>query len=154
MGLYIELVNVLLNFIHFVRTGNLEGYLEVIFEFLPFCFRLNRHIYTRNLSYYYAQMTALPFTNAQAHEYLKYGGFSGSLTGTPHTKIPYDQIIETTINRPCKGVAGIGGNTENLEATERWTTNSYLRAALDERMNKKICKKTKQKHVDLRKPRM
>ena len=44
-------------------------------EFLPFCLRLNRHKYAENLSYYYAQMIVLPFTNAQAHEYLKNGGF-------------------------------------------------------------------------------
>ena len=70
-----------------------------MFEFLPFCFWLNRHNYARNLSFYYAQMIALPFTNAQAHEYLKNGGFSGSLTRTSHTNIPYHQIIETIINR-------------------------------------------------------
>ena len=124
IDLYIELVTMLLNFIHFGRTGNWEGYLEVIFAFLPFCFRLNRRTYARNLSYYYAQMITLPFANAQAHEYLKNGGFSGSLTGTPHTKIPYDQIIETTINRQYKDLGGIGGNTENLGATERWARNS------------------------------
>ena len=109
MDLYIELVNMLLNFIHFLRTRNWEGYLEVIFEFLSFCFRLNRHNSARNLGYYYAQMIALPFTNAQAHKYLRKGGFSGSLTGTPDTKIPYDQITETIINRQYKDVGGIGG---------------------------------------------
>ena len=154
MDLYIELVNMLLNLIHFVRTGNWEGYLEVIFEFLPFCFRLNRHNYARNLRYYYAQMIALPFTNAQAHDYLKNGSLSGSLTETPHTKILYNQIIETTTNRQCKDVGGIGGSTKNLGATERWARNSHLTAALCKRMNKKTCKKTKQKHVDLGKPRM
>ena len=131
----------LLNFIHFVRTGNWEGYLGVTFEFLPFCFWLNRHNYARNLSYYYAQMTALPFSNAQAHGHLKNGGFSGSLTGTPQTKIPYDQIIETTTNRQCKDVSGIGGNTDNLGATDCWARNSHLIAALRERMNKKIRKR-------------
>ena len=153
MDLYIELVNILLNFIHFVRIGNWEGYLEVMFEFLPFCFWLNRHNYARNLSFYYARMIVLPFTNAQAHEYLKNGGFSGSLTRAPHTNIPYHQIIETAINRQWK-YGGIGGNTENLEATECWTRNSHLIAALREGMNKKTRKKTKQKHVNLGKPRM
>ena len=155
IGLYIELVNMLLNFIHFVRTGNWEEeYLEVIFEFLPFCFRLNRHNYARNPSYYYAQIIALPFTNAQAHEYLTNGGLNGSLTGTPHTKIPYDQIIETTINRQCKDVDSIEGNRENLGTTERWARNSHLIAVLCKRTNKKIRKKTKQKYVDLGKPIM
>ena len=154
MDLDIELVNMLLNFIHFVRTGNWEGYLEVKFEFLPFCFWLNKHNCARNLSYYYARMIVLSFTNAQAHEYLKNGDFPGSLTGTPHTKISYDQIIETTINCQCIDVDGIGGDMENLGATERWARNSHLKAALRERMNKKFCKKTEQKHFDLGKSRM
>ena len=94
----------LLNFIHFVRTRNWEKYLEVIFEFVPFCFRLNRHNYARILSYYYAQIIALPFTNAQAHEYLTNGGLNGSLTGTSHTKIPCQ----------CKDVGSIEGNRGNL----------------------------------------
>ena len=154
MDLYIELANMLLKFIHILRTGNWEGYLEVIFKFISFCFQLNRHNFAGNLSYYYAQMIALPFTTAQVHEYLKNGGFSGSLTGTPHTMIPYDQIIETTINRQFKDIGAIGGNMDNLGATECWARNSHLIAALRERMNKKISKKTKQKHIDLGKPRM
>ena len=154
VDLYIELVNMLLNFIHFLRTRNWEGYLEVLFEVLPFCFQLNRHNFTGNLSYYYAQMIALLFTTAQAHEYLKNGGFSGSLTGIPDKKTPYDQIIETTVNRQCKDVGGIGGDTEKLGATERWVRSSHLIAALCDRMNKKIHKKAKQKHIDLGKPRM
>ena len=88
-------------------------------------------------------MIALPFTNAQAYGYLKNGGFPGSLIRTPHTKIPYGQIIETTTNRKCKDIGGKGGNTENLGAAEDWATNSHLIAALSERMNKKILKKTK-----------
>ena len=125
-----------------------------MFEVLPFCFPLNRHNFTGNLSYYYAQMIALLFTTAQAHEYLKNGGFSDSLTGIPDKKTPYDQIIETTVNRQCKDVGGIGGDTEKLGATERWVRSSHLIAALCDRMNKKIRKKAKQKHIDLGKPRM
>ena len=85
---------------------------------------------------------------------MKNGGFSGSLTGIPQTEIPYNQIIETTINRQCKDVGGIGGNTDNLGTTDCWARNSHLIAALPERMNKKIRKKTKQKHANLGKPRM
>ena len=82
------------------------------------------------------------------------GGLNGFLTGTPHTKIPYDQIIETTINRQCKDVDSIERNRENLGTTERWARNSHLIAVLCKRTNKKIRKKTKQKYVDLGKPIM
>ena len=53
IDLYLEMVDMLLNFIHFLRTGNWQGYLEIIFQFLPYCFSLNRHNYARNLTYYY-----------------------------------------------------------------------------------------------------
>ena len=153
MDLYIELINMLLNFIHFVRTGNWEGYLEVIFEFLPFCFGLSRQNYARNLSYYYAQMIALSFTNAQAHECLKNGGFSGFLTGTPHKDSLRSNHWDNN-KSPMQRRRWYRWDTENLGATECWARNSHLIAALRERMNKKIRKKTKQKHVDLGKPRM
>ena len=40
MDTYIEMVNMLLNFLHFLRIGSWKGYLEVLFEFLPYYFRL------------------------------------------------------------------------------------------------------------------
>ena len=54
-----------------------------------------------------------------AWDYLKEGGFTGSITGNPHSRLPFDHIIETTLNKECKGIDGIDGNTENLGATER-----------------------------------
>ena len=44
-------------------------------------------------------MTSLKEENIAAHEYLENGGFSGSLSGKPHSRIPFDQVIEMTINR-------------------------------------------------------
>ena len=35
MDIYIEIVDLLLNYIQFLRTGNWEGYLGVLFDFLP-----------------------------------------------------------------------------------------------------------------------
>ena len=50
MHTYIEMVNIVFNFLHFFWIGNWKAYLEVFFEFLLYCFRLNRHNYARNLS--------------------------------------------------------------------------------------------------------
>ena len=69
MDTYIEMVDMLLNYIHFLRIGNWEGYLEVLFEFLPYCFRFNRQNYARNLSYYYVHMRALEEENKDAYGY-------------------------------------------------------------------------------------
>ena len=154
MDLYLEMVDMLLNFIHFLRTGNWMGYLEVIFQFLPYCFRLNRHNYARNLSYYYVHMLSLKQDCPAAWKYLEDGGFTGSISGIPHSRLPFDHIIETTLNKECKGIGGIGGNTENLGATERWVRINHFMAALREKMNRKLGKRTKRHHVELGQARM
>ena len=103
---FLQMVDLLLNMIHFIRTGNWDGYLETIFEFLPYCFALNRHNYARNLSFYYIDMIALKRRLPKAYQYLEEGGFTGSLSGSPHSNISMDQVIETTINRFSKSAGG------------------------------------------------
>ena len=56
---FIEMVNLLLNIIHFQRVGNWEGYLQALHEFLPWCFALNRQNYARDLSYHVMDMRNL-----------------------------------------------------------------------------------------------
>ena len=53
-----------------------------------------------------------------------------------------------TINRSCKDIDGISGNTKNPGATERWIKAHHI-VALHEHLNKKIKKKTKERHVEL-----
>ena len=152
---FLEMVNLLLNIIHFQRIGNWEGYLQCLDEFLPWCFALNRHNYARDLSFYVMDMKNLKLNNPEAYQYLVNGGFSGSLSGEKHTQIPMDQIIETTVNRSCKEIGGIIGKTENQGATERWMRVSHILAALKEQQNKKVYKKPKfSKHRELEKKRM
>ena len=38
-------------------------------------------------------MQALEEENIAAYKYLEKGGFSGSLTGKPHSRIHFDQVI-------------------------------------------------------------
>ena len=91
----------------------------MLFEFLPYCcclnrhnYALNRHNYAHNLSYYYVHTRALKEKNAAGFKYLEEGGFSGSVTGIPHSRIPFDQLMEITTNKSCKDVGGLSGNTE------------------------------------------
>ena len=56
---FLQMVDLLMNMIHFTRTGNWDGYMETLFEFLPYCFALNRHNYARNLSFFHIDMTDL-----------------------------------------------------------------------------------------------
>ena len=119
--------------------------LETIYDFLPYCFGLNRNKYARNLSFFYLDMLRLPDKFPEADEYLRNGGFSGSLTGKCHSNIPMDQIIETTINRFSKSIGGIVGKTEDAAFCEKWgRLNPYL-CALKDHMDKKIGKERKSK---------
>jgi hypothetical protein len=154
MDSYIEMVDLLLNIIHFQRTGNWEGFLEAIDEFLPWCFGLNRQNYARNMSYFYVDMRDLKTRNPDAYQYLHDGGFSGSLSGEKHTKIPMDQIIEMTINRFSKETGGLSGKTENVGASERWMRINHYLAALKQHLEDKVKKVTIYKHVELGTKRM
>ena len=58
-------------------------------------------------------MHALEDKNIAAYKYLEQGGYSGSLTGKPHSSILFDSVIEITINRLCKDVDGLWGNTKS-----------------------------------------
>ena len=149
MDSFIDMVGLLLNLIHFQRTGNWEGFLEAIDEFLPWCFGLNRQNYARNMSYYYVDMRDLKRRHPDAYKYLVDGGFSGSLSGEKHTKIPMDQIIEVTINRFSKETGGLSGKTENAGASERWMRINHYLAALKQHLEEKVRKVTKYKHVEL-----
>ena len=94
-------------------------------------------------------MRALQEENIAAYKYLEQGGFSGSLTCKPYSRIPLDKVIEMTINRSCKDVRGLSRNKQNPGATEKWTRMHYHIVALREHLNKKILNKTKERHVDL-----
>ena len=78
-------------------------------------------------------MMNLPRRNPEAAAYLKDGGFSGSTSRLPHSNVPMDQLIETTINRFSKSTGGIAGKTEDPGACEKWTRlNHYLCVAQKE----------------------
>ena len=135
---FLEMVHLLLNVIHFQRCGNWDGLLETMFDFLPYCFGLNRNKYARNLSYFYLDMLKLPEIFPEAYAYLQQGGFSGSLSGKSHSNIPMDQMIECTINRFSKSVGGIVGRTEDKAACEKWGRLSPYLCALKEHLDKKM----------------
>ena len=99
-------------------------------------------------------MRALKEENAAAYKYLEEGGFSGSLTGRQHSRIPFDHVIKITINKSCKDVGGLSGNTENPGVTQRWARIHHHIVALREHQSKKIKKKTIQKHAELGPGRM
>ena len=151
---FLKMVHLLLNVIHFQRCGNWDGLLETIFDFLPYCFGLNRNKYARNLSYFYLHMLQLPEKFPEAYAYLRQGGFSGSLSGKSHSNIPMDQMIECTINRFSKSVGGIVGKTEDEGACEKWTRLSPYLCVFKEHLDKKMGRQREDEyHVEFGKGR-
>ena len=125
--LYLEMVNLLLKL-----TGNklvIGSVFSKPFEiFLPFCFAMNRHIYARNLSYYFMSMLNLQNSHPIIHQYLKNRGFTASISGLLFSKIASDQIIQTTINCSSKSTGGLSGKTKNVEAREKWMRLNQIMA--------------------------
>ena len=133
---YLEMVNLLLNVTKkFQQTNNWNGFLQAIRNSLLFCFAINRHNYGRNLSYYFISMLNLQDSHPNIYQYLKNGGFTASISGLPFSKIPCDQIIETTINRSSKSTGGLFGKTENVGASEKWMRINHIMAALREHLD-------------------
>ena len=109
---------------------------------------MNRHNYARNLSYYFISMLNLQDSHPNIYQYLKNGGFTASISGLPFSKIPCDQIIETTINRSSKSTGGLSGKTENVGASEKWMRINHIMAALREHLDSVIRKRTGSKNID------
>ena len=58
------------------------------------------------------------------------------------------------INKSYKDIGGLSGNTENSGATQGWARIHHHIVALREHQNKKMKRKTMQKHVQLSPGRM
>ena len=136
--------------VYFQQNGNWEGFLEIVSEFLLYCFSQNQRIYAKNLSYfYYCYKLSLKTDKQEAFDHKQEGGFTSLLTIVAHTKIPMDQIIETLINRWSKEVGGLSGKMENKGASERWICINHFMSVLKEHQYVKIRRKKRIQHDDL-----
>ena len=154
MDMYLEMVHLMLNMVHFQRIGNWNGYLQALGEFLPYCFSLNRHNYTQNLSYYRMQMLNLHKSNHDLLHHMQEQGFTISLSSLPYSRIPCDQVVEMTISRSSIDTGGTFGKTENVGVSERWMGIDPIMAALREHLDALIKTRISNKHVNLGRKRM
>ena len=86
-------------------------------------------------------MRKLEKDNEEAYIFMLKRGFTGPLTGKPHSRIPMDQIIETTVNSWSKEVRGICGLTDNDGTTERLIRVNHLLSVLKKHQEKKTLQK-------------
>ena len=134
---YLEMVEVLMNFLRATREGDWALHLECIKEMLPWFFAYDHTNYARYLPVYLAHMVLLPETHPEAHALLENGDFGVQRT-TSHgfSQMPVDQTIEQTLNRSTKTKGGIVGFSLRKGAVQRWMITAHSRAAFVDKCRK------------------
>lgn len=106
--------DVLLGLIRSFREANWNLHLSCIRKIIPFMFAYEHQNYARHLPYYWTQMSQLPNSNPEAHEYLADCGFSAQLSAdNKFGKVPLDYIVEKT-NRAMKVKVVLSSSVEML----------------------------------------
>ena len=93
-------------------------------------------------------MLNLQDSHPNIYQYLKNGGFTASTSGLPFSKIPCEQLIETTMNPSSKSTGGLSRKTKNAGASEKWMRINHIMAAFREHLNLVIRKRPSFKNID------
>ena len=117
---YLEMVEVLMNFVRATREGYWDLHLGCIKEMLPWFFAYDHTNYARYLSVYLAHMMVLPGTHPEADTLLANGDFGvQQTTSRGFSQLPVNQTIEQTLNRSTKTKGGIVGFSLRKGAVRR-----------------------------------
>jgi hypothetical protein len=115
---YIEMVEILLDFIRAHRDGNWELHLDSFAAMLPWMTLYDHTNYARWGLVYLADMKSLP---QEVKEEFEGGNFVCKKTKHRFNQVPFDQATEW-MNRLCKTSQGIIGITRNDSARDRFCT--------------------------------
>ena len=125
---YLELCELMLNFIYASRTGSWELYLSCIEEVIPWAFAYDRLNYARYFIPFPDDMRHLPVRMPEVYTAFNKGHFSVQMGGrNPFGRNEADKTIENTINRDCKTGGGYVGFSANFATTQRWMLNETRR---------------------------
>lgn len=116
---YIEMVDILLQFIKAERSGNWDLYLSALAEMTPHFFAMDRPNYARWLPVYIADMNMLESSHPKVHEEFLAGNFSVSRSGHPFSQVSTDMALEQSINADSKSKGRIVGMSQSPAALER-----------------------------------
>ena len=127
---YIEMVDILLQFIKAERSGNWDLYLSALAEMTPHFFAMDRPKYALWLPVYIADMNMLESGHPKVHEEFLSGNFSVSRSGRPFSQVSTDMALEQSINADSKSKGGIVGISQSPAAQERWFLTAHERASV------------------------
>ena len=130
--MYIDLVQILLNFVRAEREDNWELHLEAFQQMLPLMVAYDHTNYTRWGTVYLADMKNLQQTAPAIYNEFTSGNFGVKRTEGAFNQLPTDQALEH-INKLCKIAGGLVGITHNRPALDCWMlTCSDLAQIVDE----------------------
>lgn len=127
---YVHMVGLLLDFIRSSREADWTLHLQCIRKMLPWMFAYDRVNYSRYLTLYWCEMTALPETDRFLHDQFLSGEFCVQRSNSAFSQIPVDQTIEQTIKRDSKTKGGIIGFSRSPAAVQKWLINAHQRAEI------------------------
>ena len=128
---FLEMVELLLNTIYSIRSGNWELLLECIRSILPYTFAYDNLNYARYLTGMLGDMLELPHDFPEVYAEFMRGNFAAQLTEDGRfLRTETDKVIEMTLNKDSKSAGGCTGFSTNINAVKRWEINAAYRAAL------------------------
>ena len=142
---FIEMTQILLDYIKSSRTGDLSLHLQASERMLVWFFEYDRINYSRHFSYNWATQQKLHLTHpAIYHEFIK-GYLSVKRARGNFNKLLHDQVIEQTINIEQKGSGGIIGISTLVGAVQRWILSSHIIAGLMTNLKESVSLATRKK---------
>ena len=125
---YIDMVQLLMNYIRSLRLADWKVYLWCIRQMLPWVFAYGRTHNSRFLSLHWCEMTTLSDSHPDVHQELLNGEFCVQRSNSFFSQVAVDQAIEQTVNRDTKCRGGIIGFSRNQGAVHRWMITAHHRA--------------------------
>lgn len=116
---YLELVNILLEFLYAERTGNWPLHLESFQKMLPWFFVYDHTNYSRWGCIYLSDMKNLEDMAPTVYKEYMEGQFVVKRLSGDFNKISVDQAVEH-VNKTSKDAGGIVGLTKNSTRLDEW----------------------------------
>lgn len=135
---FLDMVQILLDFIRAVRTGDWDMHLQTCQRMLVWIHAYDRVNYSRHFTYYWASQQNIQEKFPTIYQEFKNGNFSTKRTPGKFNMLPPDQVIEQTINRDQKGSGGIKHMSASVGSVQRWVLSSHNTATIVADMRKSI----------------
>lgn len=147
---YIEMVQILLDFIKATRGGDWDLHLQAMERMHAY----DRTNYSRHFTYYWVSQQKLQTRFPSIYQEFKMGNSCTRRTAGKFNMLPPDQVIEQTINRDQKGSGGIKAVSTSHGSIQRWVLASHNTATIAADLRKSIGLDGSNRIKDLGKKRM